>query len=733
MANNNKSTALKFERRVVMPVLFVVAVSFGLAVALLLSLARDYDDQEVHRTQDLALSSVTQRQANIAKAIADYAFWGEAYRHLHISFNLNWAFEKDNLGATFFNSYGIDYVLLISPDGQELYGVDQGKLASEPLRPRILGGIDKVIQEALAAAPSDGKVAQGFGIVGGELALVSAAILTPGTDSSVELVEGPPSVVVLVDRLNAAELTQIGDLVYVKGLRSASNQGSSPSASRAVWTPDGSPIFLQWRLDHPGQRMVGTVLPGLLVSGIALTFLLLALLRRGFTATATVERVNAELAAAHRHAAHQALHDSTTGLANRVKLGTYLEERLARRDPVAVLFLDLDRFKPINDTLGHSAGDEVLRRIGNRLERAAPDGLVARVGGDEFVMVIPTSGGRDLAAACSRLINAVSIPMNLEPAEATVGVSIGVSVFPSDAENYPDLLRYADIALYEAKREGRGTYRFFSSAMNEKLMDRRRLEADLRHALKHGQLVLHYQPRVDARTMEVRSVEALLRWLHPTRGLLAPGSFIELAEESGQIIPIGNWVLREACRVAVEHGVAVSVNVSPIQFCSEDFIAAVQDALEVTQLPAERLELELTEGILLENTARATTVLAKLKTLGVRLAMDDFGTGYSSLGYLRTFPFDTIKIDRQFVHDLGVSGDARAIVQAVVGLGRALGMSVAAEGVETLEQLLLLRADQCQEIQGFLTGRPCPEEELEHLMRSIEQSDATPLLGMRSL
>jgi diguanylate cyclase (GGDEF)-like protein len=722
MADKNNSSALKFERRVVMPVLFVLALSFGLAIALLLSLAHDYDDEEVHRTQDLALSSVNQRQANIAKTIADYAFWGEAYRHLHAAFDLDWAFEKDNLGSTFFTSYGIDYVLLIGPDGQEVYGVDRGNLASGPLKPIILGGIDTVIQQALAASPSDGKVAQGFAIVGGELALMSAAIITPGSDSSVQLTEGAPSVVVLVDRLTPEELRQIGDLVYVKGLKSTLSPGASSPASRAVRTPDGSQIFLQWRLEHPGQRMVSTVLPGLMVSGLALTFLLLALLRRGFAATATVAKVNAELQAAHRRAAHQALHDATTGLANRIKLGTYLEERLTRREPVAVLFLDLDRFKPINDTLGHSAGDEVLRRVGARLERAAPDGLVARVGGDEFVMVIPTSGDRDLAAACSRLINAVSTPMNLEPVEATVGVSIGVSVFPSDADTYPDLLRYADIALYEAKREGRGTYRFFSSAMNEKLMDRRRLEADLRHALRHGQLVLHYQPRVDARSMAVRSVEALLRWQHPARGLLAPSSFIELAEESGLIIPIGSWVLREACRVAAEYDVAVSVNVSPVQFCSEDFIAAVQVALAANGLAAERLELELTEGILLENTERATTVLASLKALGVRLAMDDFGTGYSSLGYLRTFPFDTIKIDRQFVHDLGVSGDARAIVQAVVGLGRALGMSVTAEGVETPEQLLLLRADHCEEIQGFLTGRPCPEEELGHLVAGARPS-----------
>ena len=210
--------------------------------------------------------------------------------------------------------------------------------------------------------------------------------------------------------------------------------------------------------------------------------------------------------------------------------------------------------------------------------------------------------------------------------------------------------------------------------------------------------------------------EALLRWQHPLRGLLPPGSFIELAEETGLIVPIGTWVFREACRVAARHSVAVSVNVSPVQFCSEDFVGAIRNALAAADLPASQLELELTEGILLENTERATRILAELKALGIRLAMDDFGTGYSSLGYLRSFPFDTIKIDRQFVRDLGVSGDARAIVQTVVGLGRALGMSVAAEGVETPEQLMLLRADHCEEIQGFLTGRPCPEEELDGLV-----------------
>jgi len=280
-----------------------------------------------------------------------------------------------------------------------------------------------------------------------------------------------------------------------------------------------------------------------------------------------------------------------------------------------------------------------------------------------------------------------------------------------------ELLSRADVALYQAKNDGRGTWRFFAAEMNERILGRRSLELDLRRAVQHSEFTLVYQPRYDARSMRIIAVEALLRWRHPERGLIEPAAFIGLAEETGLIVPIGEWVLRQACIDMTAHqDVRVSVNVSPAQFRAVDFAATLARILAETGFEPGRLELELTEGVLLEDTKRAIAILAGLKDLGVRLAMDDFGTGYSSLGYLRTFPFDAIKIDQSFVAGLASSGNARAIVQAILVLGRSLGMDVTAEGVETAEQLMLLRLDACEEVQGFYMARPMPAKALAEVI-----------------
>jgi predicted signal transduction protein with EAL and GGDEF domain len=356
--------------------------------------------------------------------------------------------------------------------------------------------------------------------------------------------------------------------------------------------------------------------------------------------------------------------------------------------------------------------------------------VVARVGGDEFVLAAPGFGHDTAARLGARIVETISEPIDLDGSEVTIGASVGIARSPADATDSGELVRKADIALYEAKNDGRGVFRFFTPEMNEAILERRRLETDLRRAVRSGEFVLHFQPRVDARTLRLTGLEALVRWQHPERGLLPPSAFIGLAEEIGLIIPLGEWVLEEACAtVAPYPDLAVSVNVSPAQFIAEGLPQMVATALKRTGLPATRLELELTESVLLEDTVRARRTLDALKRLGVRLSMDDFGTGYSSIGYLRSFPFDAIKIDRQFVGDLGKEGDARSIIQAIVGLGRALDLDVVAEGVETTEQLLLLRTDQCREVQGFLTGAPMPADALRRYL--AEQSgtaagDGTP-------
>ena len=423
---------------------------------------------------------------------------------------------------------------------------------------------------------------------------------------------------------------------------------------------------------------------------------------------------------AERRVRHLARHDSLTGLPNRVQLREWLDNTPAcARTTAGVLCLDLDGFKPVNDTLGHAAGDLLLKEIAARIASAVRrSDLVARIGGDEFVVLCPGEGHVDaLEALCRRLIQAVTEPITLNGQPVRVGLSVGVATAPRDGHDPEDLLRKSDLALYQAKAEGRGTYRFFTPAMDERARARRAIETDLRCALDRGEFVLHFQPRFLAGVAEPVSVEALIRWQHPERGLISPAEFIPLAEETGLIVPIGAWALREACRSVAPLGeLCVSVNLSPLQVRRGDIVATVAHALETSGLDPRRLELEVTESLLMENTASVRTTLEALKALGVSLALDDFGTGYSSLSTLHSFPFDRIKIDRCFVASLGDDQQATAIVRAIIGLGRALRMGTVAEGVETAEQLAFLQAEGCEEVQGYLLGRPTELAELARLL-----------------
>ena len=427
---------------------------------------------------------------------------------------------------------------------------------------------------------------------------------------------------------------------------------------------------------------------------------------------------------AQREARRLSLHDPLTGLPNRMLLIDRLGQavRHARRHGgrIAVLCLDLDRFKPVNDAHGHAAGDTVLRETARRLRSLLRDAdTVARVGGDEFVAVVHDRGGDglEIETLCHRLLHAVGEPIELAGGAAEVGLSIGVARCPDDGDDLDHLLTHADLALYEAKQAGRGTYRFFSAALSQRLLVRRALERELRRGVEAGEFELEFQPRFRLADMRPVAAEALLRWHHPARGRVPPGEFVPLAEETGLIVPIGGWALREACRrAAALRGLAVSVNVSPIEFKRGSLVAHVEGILRDTGLHPTRLELEITETTLFQEAVDPLPTMRALKAMGVRLAMDDFGTGYSSLNYLRRFPFDRIKIDRGFIADLEDNPGTRAIVRAVIGLGRALGLGVTAEGVETSGQLRILRAEGCDEVQGFYIGRPVAWDEIERAL-----------------
>ena len=432
------------------------------------------------------------------------------------------------------------------------------------------------------------------------------------------------------------------------------------------------------------------------------------------------ERIRAE-----ERIAHLAHYDALTDLPNRVLMRGHLEQRvaeLAQGKPFAILYIDIDEFKGVNDSFGHEVGDELLRHVAARLRGCVgPQDLVARLGGDEFAIVKAETRDRgQLTALAEQILDSLRIPAHCKGQEVPIEASIGIAIAPDDGLSLEDLFKNADLAMYAAKSDGRRTYRFFVPELDARLKTRRQLELDLRQALARGQLEIHYQPLVELATDTVAGCEALLRWYHPERGMISPADFIPVAEDTGLINEIGDWVLKRACAEAAgwPGHIRLAVNVSPVQFRSKTLALRVATALRDSGLAPDRLELEITEAVLIRDDNEALVILHQLRDLGVRIALDDFGTGYSSLSYLRRFPFDKIKIDRSFVTDIGDAGGSSMIVEAVVNMASACRMSTTAEGVETEMQREILRGLGCSEMQGYLFSPAVPASKLRQLLLS---------------
>jgi diguanylate cyclase (GGDEF)-like protein len=434
---------------------------------------------------------------------------------------------------------------------------------------------------------------------------------------------------------------------------------------------------------------------------------------------------------AEKQIAHMARHDALTDLPNRVLLREQLAQALAelpRDKRLAVLYLDLDHFKGVNDTLGHQLGDELLKTVAARLRGCVRDAdTVARVGGDEFAIIhTGIDQPNEAAMLARRICEAIREPCDLHGHAAIVDTSIGIALAPGDGTDPTELLKNADMALYRAKADGRGTYRFFEPGMDARMKSRRTLELALRMALANGEFELQYQPLVNLDDRRITSCEALIRWHHPERGLIPPADFIPIAEEIGLIVPVGEWVLRQACADAAlwPADIKVAVNLSPIQVMNQNLVSVVVGALAAAGLPANRLEVEITESVLMQNSETTLATLHRLRELGVKISMDDFGTGYSSLSYLRSFPFDKIKIDRCFISGLATGDDSVAIVLAIAGLAKHLGIATTAEGVETKQQLQQVKALGCSEMQGFLFSPPLRVADVTQMFRARVEKEA---------
>jgi diguanylate cyclase len=706
--------------RLIIPIGTIVLVAVICLIIAIVTSARRADEMAIKREQQLVQEALVERGARMLRQLESVAATDRAAQSVRDRYDPHWVDE--HLGHWLENFFDHDLVVVVDGSDHVRYvrargPADVGTMPLPAALSTILdfvrGRTDTVPAGALpviASQEGSSRVARSAGWIEqvmGTPAIVMAVAV--GSESELAAGNRTAPLVLSVKFIDAALLQKIGDHLQLSGLRPA--QGSSPADGyvTAIADPQGNPIArVAWNPSKPGGQVAGSVLPFIAVA-IAGLALLAGLLMRHTRRTAQA------IAAGETQLRHLALHDPVCGLPNRIYFGERLEKLIGevrRGGPsAAVFFIDLDHFKDVNDTLGHHIGDELILAVTQRLSHVMRgDDLVARLGGDEFaILTICASDSYSLQAIAGRIISGVCAPYSISGHAINIGASIGIAVIDRRARDAGDILRYADMALYRAKNEGRNRACIYDAAMDADLSQRKLLESDLLHAIRNDGLSAAYQPIVNASGDTMVGVEALARWTHPTAGVIPPSVFIPIAENSGLIVELGEWMLRRAC-LDGRHwpGLTVAVNVSPLQFRRSDFVDVVERILKETDFDASRLELELTESTLLGNLETAELSMLRLKAIGVRFALDDFGTGYSSLLYLRRFPFDKLKIDSSFVRSIETAPDAAAIVHAVVSLGRGLGMRVTAEGVENAEQHLFLRAAGVHSMQGYRFGRPGP-------------------------
>jgi diguanylate cyclase (GGDEF)-like protein len=710
--------------KLIIPIGTIVVVAVICLVIAILTSARRADEMALKREQQLIQQAIVERGARMLRQVESVATTDRATQRVREEYDPQWVDE--HLGQWLENFFDHDLVVIVDGSNRIEYARSRtaGDIAGMPLPPALTailnfvrGRTDAPPAGALpVVAPQEaGKRMRSAGWIEqvmGKPAIVMAVAI--GSDSELAAGNAAAPIVLSIKFIDSALLRRIGDHLQLSDLRPAEDlQETTGGQVTAIAAPQGNPIVrVTWTPSKPGGQVAGSVLPFIAVAIGGLALLGALILRH-------TRRTAQAIAAGETQLRHLALHDPVCGLPNRIYFGERLEKLIGevrRGGPsAAVLFIDLDHFKDVNDTLGHHIGDELILAVTQRLSHVMRgDDLVARLGGDEFaILTICASDSYSLQAIAGRIISAVCAPYSISGHGINIGASIGIAVIDRRARDAGDILRYADMALYRAKNEGRNRACIYDAAMDADLSQRKLLESDLLHAIRNDGLSAAYQPIVNASGDTMVGVEALARWTHPTAGVIPPSVFIPIAENSGLIVELGEWMLRRACLDGRDWpGLTVAVNVSPLQFRRSDFVDVVERILKETDFDPSRLELELTESTLLGNLETAELSMLRLKAIGVRFALDDFGTGYSSLLYLRRFPFDKLKIDSSFVRSIETAPDAAAIVHAVVSLGRGLGMRVTAEGVENAEQHLFLRAAGVHSMQGYRFGRPGPAADI---------------------
>jgi diguanylate cyclase (GGDEF)-like protein len=713
---------------VVVPIGVIVAVAIVCIVVAVLSSAQRADQFAIDHDTQLFSSALNDYGKRVLREVESVASSRGAVESIRVRFDAVWVDQRAGSWLEAFFKH--DYVFVFDANDNPLYSRGRQGGANKSWIERARPELEDVLGYMRGRNPSmtnairlnETYLTEGgarphaavIRLLMGQPAVIAAAAVESANGIPAALDTAAP-IVLSVKFINEDALAAISGQLGLPNLRQI---GAEPvpagDFTYQLTPPNGKTIArFAWTASQPGAGIVRSVVPFITVALAGFALLAAFVLRY-------MRRTAAAIAIGETRLRHLALHDPLCGLPNRIFFGERLEavidEVRNSNKPAAVFYIDLDHFKDVNDTLGHPVGDELIRSVTLRLAHTLRGGdLVARLGGDEFA-VISANIGHDapkMMALAQRLIAAICAPYHVAGQNIVIGASIGIAVIDKNCAGAADIMRYADMALYRAKNEGRNRACIYDAAMDADLSKRKLLEADLREAIENNGLRVCYQPIVNKSGETVLGVEALCRWTHPTRGEISPAEFIAAAEHSGMIVELGAWVLKRALTDGLAWPeLTVAVNVSPLQFRRADFADTVERMLAETGFDPTRLELELTESVLIGNIDTAEASMLRLKALGIRLALDDFGTGYSSLLYLRRFPFDKLKIDRSFVLSIEKAADAAAIVHAVVSLGRGLGMKVTAEGVETADQQLFLRAAGVHFMQGYRFGKAVPPAEI---------------------
>jgi diguanylate cyclase (GGDEF)-like protein len=726
--------------RMIVVVGTLVAVAIAALLGFSVLVANRVDQDSAKHEMELARGGLATLQMKMRQDLASLAHWDEAVDRIINKLDPTWIHR--HFGARLHDNSGHDSSFILDFVGRPVYSAVDGILVDEKAYERVRLQIDPIVTEVAIAyvkdatgyarsgemgvvePPPEPRFKTVFRRVENRPALVGVISIVPNINRAAVRGFAPATAVSIAffdNRLlrDLAQDLQIGNLTLFESLPS----GDEQVALEILLGVDDMPAWLVWTPRKPGAAMLARLMPALFaiaaLIGLVAFFVLLNL-----------RKTTAQLAQSERRATELAFRDPLTGLANRVLLLETLGQRLVevRTDRRLALFLiDLDNFKDINDTLGHAVGDEMLFAIGDRLTTVTGEnGMVVRFGGDEFALLVSVGeGNEEISVLCHNVTECMRMPVSAGGQLLHIGVTTGVAVAPDDAHEAEQLVRRADIALYCAKAEARGAHRLFEPGYEEVLHKRSNTERELSRALANDELAVKFQPLYAADGEHIVGVEALVRWNHPERGVVPPSEFIPVAERSGLVVKIDEWVLRRACEQAREWpGLSLAVNLSPSNFRQSNVAARLTRVLADTGFDPRRLEFEITEGMLLGATPEALGELAELRRIGIRIALDDFGTGYSSLGYLRRFPVDKIKIDKSFVQNLGVTEDAAAIVECVARLGRALGLAVTAEGVETGEQHRFVRAAGCHQVQGYLFSPPVDAARIAELIEPRQRARA---------